>query len=57
MATPESVENQQLNQGMRWRSSLKRQLWNYGVAIAFVLIALLLMLALDPYIRVRKQLD
>jgi PAS domain S-box-containing protein len=59
MATPQPVENQQLNQGMRRRSSLKRQLWNdgvnYGVAIAFVLIALVLMLALDPYIQVRNN--
>ncbi|NJL37175.1 MAG: PAS domain S-box protein [Leptolyngbyaceae cyanobacterium SM1_4_3] len=54
MATSEPVENRQLNQ-VRRGSSLKRQLWNYGVAIAFVLIAMLLMLVLDPYIQVRNN--
>ncbi|AFZ30628.1 multi-sensor hybrid histidine kinase [Gloeocapsa sp. PCC 7428] len=54
MAQPKAVENQHLNAGMHRRSSLKQQLWNYAVAIALVLMALLLMLVLDPYIQVKN---
>ncbi|NJO80324.1 MAG: PAS domain S-box protein [Cyanobacteria bacterium RM1_2_2] len=33
-------------------SKLKRHTWNYAAAVAFVVVALLFMLALDPYIQV-----